>query len=43
MVRSLFGKVFKKGIVGDFKTKEILGIIEDIHSFLGRNKDKKYL
>lgn len=44
----LYGKKFvwesnESGIVGDFKTKEILGIIEDIHSFLGRNKENNSL
>ena len=42
----LYGKKFvwesdESGIVGDFKTKEILEIIEEIDSFLGRNKENK--
>ena len=45
---SLYGEKFvwksdEKGIVGDFKTKGILGIIEEIDSFLGNKIDKKSL
>ena len=44
----LYGEKFvwdsdERGIVGDFKTKEILEIIEEIDFFIGKNKDKKSL
>ena len=44
----LYGEKFvwdtdEQGIVGDFKTKEILGIIEEIDCFIGKDKSKKSL